>query len=327
MNTKTISYTAANSIPLKIFKNPDVGIALSQGRIPPIHVQIIPTNRCNLNCKFCSCSNRDKSLELSLEQIKTLCKDLRDLGCKSATITGGGEPLMHPNIHEVLKLISNYNIKIGLVTNGLLLNKLTASDFENITWCRISCSDDRSFDAVQETLDVAVCEGKGVDWAFSYVASGEFNPDNLTKYIHFANAHNFTHVRVVSDLCNLNSVPDMDLIRYWVKDAAWEIDLSKVIFQGRKQFDSGQKDCWISLLKPLIGADGYIYPCCGVQYAHKEYERDNPETMRMGRVENIKEIYKTQTPFCGSNCYRCYYTNYNDILNQMMQSIDHVEFV
>jgi len=150
----------------------------------------------------------------------------------------------------------------------------------------------------------------------------KFNPVNLNKYVAFANKYNFTHVRVVSDLLDLSNVSDMDEIRKSVK-----VDDSRVIYQGRKNFDPGQRDCRISLLKPVIGADGFIYPCCGVQYAHQSEDLDNPESMRMGRIEDIVNIYKKQKFFNGLQCYRCYYKNYNDILGQMVGEMEHLGFV
>lgn len=320
MDNKTISFTAANSIPVKMFKNTELIDDLNEKYIPPIHVQLIPTNKCNLNCSFCSCKKRNKTEELTLWQIESLCQDLERLGCKAATVTGGGEPLMHKDIQKILCCLNDHDIKIGLVTNGLLLNKLTTDDFEKITWCRISCADERAFN--KDPIEDAILKGEEVDWAFSYVVGKNFNPANLNKYIAFANKYNFTHVRVVSDLLDLSNVSDMDKIK-----RAVTVDDSRVIYQGRKNFDHGQKDCRISLLKPVIGADGFIYPCCGVQYAHQYEDLDNPESMRMGRIEDIVNIYKNQKFFNGLQCYRCYYKNYNDILGQMVGEMEHLEFV
>jgi organic radical activating enzyme len=265
---------------------------------------------------------RDKTLELSLSDIEFLCGDLQKLGCKSMTITGGGEPLMHPDIIKIFEVAVSYGIKIGLVTNGLLLHKLSKSALDRLTWCRISCADERSFDQSREIIDVAMCLGDRVDWAFSYVIGKNYDADNLNKYVKFANDHNFTHVRVVSDLCDLNNCLSMDEIKSSIHE-----DDHLVIYQGRKEYDAGQERCWISLLKPLIGADGFIYPCRGVQYAHEVEDLDNPESVRMGRMENILDIYHKQIPFDGSKCHRCYYKNYNDILSQMMDKTNHLEFV
>ena len=306
MDKRKISFTAANSLPLKICKNSSLIERLNQKTIPPVHAQVIPTNRCNLSCKFCSCAKRDKDLQLSLSQIHQLAGNLEELGCGAVTITGGGEPLMHKEIADIILIFCEHNMQVGLVTNGLLLRLLPDYIFNCITWCRVSCCDERKFDdKTREILEEAHENGPGIDWAFSYVLSTpeEFDAENLIKYIRFANEHNFTHVRVVSDLINLKDCIPM----IWVEQALKDIDDSRVIYQGRKEFEPGQKDCLISLLKPVIGADGYIYPCCGAQYAHDNADLDMAESMRMGHMDDIIKLYEKQECFDGRQCVRCYY--------------------
>lgn len=324
MDNKRISYTAANSLPLKICKNQDLLREINFGRIIPWHAQIIPTNKCNLNCTFCSCKKRNSRQELSLIDIIGLAEGLRKLNCQAVTITGGGEPLMHPGLAQILKIFFHRNIHVGLVTNGLLLGQLNEYDLNCITWCRISCCDERKLNSNAEKIIIeAVQRGSAIDWAFSYVISKDFDPGNLRKYVNLANKLNFTHVRVVSDLIDLKQCVDMET----VKKALGSIDDSRVIYQGRKEFTPGQKECYISLLKPVIGADGFIYPCCGSQYSLKEDNLDMPESMRMAHIDNIIDLYREQRHFDGSVCYKCYYKNYNDLLSILLNPINHQRFV
>ncbi len=233
---------------------------------------------------------------------------------------------MHKDIADIILTFCEHNIQVGLVTNGLLLGGLPDYIFNAITWCRVSCCDERKFDdKTKAILEKVYEEGPGIDWAFSYVVSNPegFDADNLIKYVHFANEHNFTHIRVVSDLINLKACIRME----WVEKALKGIDGARVIYQGRKDFDRGDKECLISLLKPVIGADGYIYPCCGAQYAHDNADLDMAESMRMGRMEDIAGIYEKQKWFDGSQCSRCYYKNYNDFLSILSADIQHGRFV
>ena len=229
---------------------------------------------------------------------------------------------MHKDINEIITLFSVAGIKMGLVTNGLLLGRLRTDVLNKITWCRVSCCDERPFD--QRAVDIlhsAVERAPNVDWAFSYVVGESYAPANLASYLRFANEHTFTHVRVVSDLCDLDHVASMDFIKSGVAGT----DDRLAIYQGRKHYDPGSRQCWISQLKPMIGADGKVYPCCGVQYAHIEQDFDMPETMCTGSAFKLKEALSK--PFDGAQCYRCYYKNYNDILEQMITDIEHLEFV
>jgi len=250
--------------------------------------------------------------------------DLKLLGCRSITITGGGEPLMHPEINEILMACSRRDIKVGLVTNGLLLQKVETRALSTIIWCRISCSGERNlFDEAANIIKDAIARARNIDWAFSYVITKSFSITNILNYVDFANQYKFTHVRLVSDLVDLDSAPDMKMI----KDILEKEDDSRVIYQSRKTFTQGQSDCFISLLKPVIGADGFIYPCCGAQYAHYKQDLDLADNMRLCHVKDIMDLYRGQRIFNGSQCYRCYYQNYNELLSVLLGKVEHKEFV
>lgn len=325
MDKRKISFTAANSLPLKICIKSELIKDLRQKYIPPVHAQVIPTNRCNLSCSFCSCGKRNKKQELAFMQLRRLADDLEEMGCEAVTITGGGEPLLHQDIYDIIQMFCEHNLQVGFVTNGLLLKRAPAGIFNSVTWCRISCSDERVFQKDFPWLDEVIAESPGVDWAFSYVLStrDKFKPDNLRDYVEFGNKHNFTHIRVVSDLMDLRGTVDMLV----VKTKLAGIDDSKVIYQGRKEYELGQENCYISLLKPVIAADGFVYPCCGAQYALERDVLDMPPSMRMCKIEDIQKLYKYQRWFDGSVCVRCYYKAYNDLLGVLTGPIKHEEFV
>ena len=86
------SYSAAGTLPIKILLHDKLIQRIrKEGKIMPIHVQLCPTNKCNLSCAFCSCSERDKKLELSYENIDEIMTKAKHCGCESVTITGDAE--------------------------------------------------------------------------------------------------------------------------------------------------------------------------------------------------------------------------------------------
>jgi len=327
MEHKEYTYTAANIFPTKILTNMELlNKIMNEKKIPPIHVQLNPTNRCNLNCPFCSCSARDKRMELSREDIKEIMSKARRIGCESVTITGGGEPLMHPNIFDIIRDIGDMGIKIGLVSNGLLLDSITTEIFSYITWIRISSGDNRGFpDRYKKHLENAMEKGQNVDWSFSHVVTAKPNYDTIRELVKFANKHACSHVRLVSDLLDLNAVKDMKQIKKILNNAGISDEL--VIYQGRKKYVPGVKKCLISLLKPVVGADGMLYPCCGTQYALENPGRDYEKTMNMGPAKDIDKLYENQAWFDGSVCVKCYYDNYNKALDILLADVHHKEFV
>ena len=195
-----------------------------------------------------------------------------------------------------------------------------------LTWCRISSGDHRKFtSSYAKKLEYAVNEGNCVDWAFSHVVSKEPNLETIAGIIDFANKHDFTHVRLVSDLFNPEDV-NMDPIKNYLKGR--DIDDSLVIYQARKNYTGGREKCLISLLKPVVGPDGSVFPCCGVQYAESEPSKDLSDSMSMGDYKDFVNRINNSDSFNGSKCAKCYYDDYNEVLDLMTdRKIDHVNFV
>ncbi|MCX7834365.1 MAG: radical SAM protein [Ignavibacteria bacterium] len=81
-----------------------------------------PTAKCNLACVGCyrkNLKNGHKSLEEVKEEIRLLNKYRRTDGISIA----GGEPLLHPNIIDIVKEVKNCGLKPIINTNGFTLTK------------------------------------------------------------------------------------------------------------------------------------------------------------------------------------------------------------
>jgi len=323
VNTDRVaSFTAASAFPLKVIQNRACRNGV--GRIIPVHVQFNPTNACNLNCSFCSCSNRKKTEKMRLEEFQGMIRMFAGLGTKALTITGGGEPMLHPNINEIIRASVECGVQVGLVTNGVFAGNLSMARMKfPPKWIRVSVSDDRDVDGLFKSL-LPVISTIGSDWAFSYVLTRAPDYDKLRAIVKFAEDHGFCHVRVVADLFDIGAVPNMEVVRSELSFSSGE---ALVIYQGRKEFVLGRASCLISLLKPVIGPDGGVWPCCGVQYALNDPSRDLETSMRMGDWRDFPLIMEEQFAFDGSRCVRCYYDEYNRVLGMLTVPLEHREFV
>lgn len=323
MDNRQQSYTASNIVPWKIAQGDGI---VANGFIRPVHVQFYPTNLCNLSCSWCSCAGRDDSLSLPKKDIEPLIRMFVFLGMKSATITGGGDPLMYPYIDDLLWSLSNYKVAIGMVTNGTLLHvKLRPELTKRIEWIRISAGDGREFSSNYfEHLDHIISRTSHIDYAFSYVVTNEPDYEQIGRILEFAEEQSFTHVRLVTDLMDITNAEDMKTVKEQLHGMPGE---QLVIYQDRKQYTAGFKRCLISLLKPLVGPDGMIYPCCGVQYALPEPRKDLEPSMSMGHWREFAERSIRQNAFDGSNCVVCYYEHYQTLLEQMSMHLEHGDFV
>jgi MoaA/NifB/PqqE/SkfB family radical SAM enzyme len=85
----------------------------------PMMAHIIPIRRCNLSCTYCN-EYDDFSKPVPLEKMQRRLELLGRL--KTGVITlSGGEPLLHPDLDEVIRSIRKHATLAGLITNGYLL--------------------------------------------------------------------------------------------------------------------------------------------------------------------------------------------------------------
>jgi MoaA/NifB/PqqE/SkfB family radical SAM enzyme len=87
----------------------------------PFLVHIIPMRRCNLDCGYCN-EYDDVSKPVPLAEMKKRLDILAGMGTSMITISGG-EPLMHPELEEVIRHMRSRGIYAGMITNGFLLSK------------------------------------------------------------------------------------------------------------------------------------------------------------------------------------------------------------
>jgi MoaA/NifB/PqqE/SkfB family radical SAM enzyme len=84
----------------------------------PLDAQLIVTRRCNLSCGYCS-EYDNFSQPVPLDDLKTRIDALHRLGSVNITLLGG-EPLMHPDVAEIVSYAGRKS-NVSIVTNGFLL--------------------------------------------------------------------------------------------------------------------------------------------------------------------------------------------------------------
>jgi SynChlorMet cassette radical SAM/SPASM protein ScmF len=82
------------------------------------------TEGCNLRCRHCWIAPKYQSEEnsypsLDLDFFKSIIEQAKPLGLTGVKLTGG-EPLLHPQINEILEYIQTEDIGMTLETNGVL---------------------------------------------------------------------------------------------------------------------------------------------------------------------------------------------------------------
>src|ERR1700746_1429304 len=85
----------------------------------PLLAHIIPMRRCNLACTYCN-EFDDFSKPVPRKEMYRRMHTLGSRGTAVVTISGG-EPLMHPELDDVIRRVRANDMIAGLITNGYFL--------------------------------------------------------------------------------------------------------------------------------------------------------------------------------------------------------------
>lgn len=86
----------------------------------PVLAHLIPVRRCNLDCGYCN-EYDDFSKPVPIDTMLRRVDELARLGTTVVTLSGG-EPLLHPDLDDIIRRLRHHGIIAGLITNGYLLN-------------------------------------------------------------------------------------------------------------------------------------------------------------------------------------------------------------
>jgi MoaA/NifB/PqqE/SkfB family radical SAM enzyme len=90
-------------------------------RYRPVAAHLIPIRRCNLSCAYCN-EYDDRSAPIPTVDVLRRIDRLVDLGTGVVTLSGG-EPLLHPDLDEIVRHIRRRGAIATLITNGYLLTR------------------------------------------------------------------------------------------------------------------------------------------------------------------------------------------------------------
>jgi MoaA/NifB/PqqE/SkfB family radical SAM enzyme len=85
----------------------------------PVLAHIVPTRRCNLSCTYCN-EFDDFSKPVPVAEMLRRIDLLADLGTSIISFSGG-EPLLHPELDDLIVRIRQRGAIAGMITNGYLL--------------------------------------------------------------------------------------------------------------------------------------------------------------------------------------------------------------
>ena len=120
----------------------------------PLLAHIIPMRRCNLACTYCN-EFDDFSKPVPTEEMFRRIDKLGALGTAVVTISGG-EPLLHPELDDVIRRIRANGMIAGLITNGYLLvaERIKRLNRAGLEWLQISIDNVNPDEVSKKSLKV-----------------------------------------------------------------------------------------------------------------------------------------------------------------------------
>jgi MoaA/NifB/PqqE/SkfB family radical SAM enzyme len=121
-------------------------------RLPlkPRQVQIEITNRCNMDCPMCPREDLNIELEhMDWSKFVTVVDKLNER--ENITLTGWGEPFLHPHIFDMITYCKDRGHKVMITSNGLFLKEtiveeILNTDLDELTFSIDGVEDNSVFD-------------------------------------------------------------------------------------------------------------------------------------------------------------------------------------
>jgi len=256
----------------------------------PITLMVMPTNRCNLNCDFCSNSARNMNEELSLAKIRLTFQNLPSL--KAIEITGGGDPLCHPLIGDLIHEILIKKLQVGLITNGILLKKIQYY-LQKLHWLRISLNGiiDSKQKVPFEIIPLQLYTGT------TYILHEKSPPDYLDQIKEILTANPILQYCKICGDTRKSSHSDRIEIRG-----------EKTYFYDREFHDGNNIPCYLGSIKPVLAPDGRFYPCSNLVLKTGAYEA--------GDSISLEDIWNYKPVVC--TCKSCFLWKRNEVVSKLL---------
>ncbi len=341
---------------LKLAHHPEKLRSFIEGKItPPIYVRIKPTNICNHKCFYCVYEEdfsgmhdtMDRISEIPKPKMDEILEDLKEMGVKAVTYSGGGEPLVYPHIAETLQKTLDNNLKLSIITNGQLLLGKSAELLAKAHWVRVSIDscDGETFSKIR---------GKPPSW-FDQIK------ENMTKFAQIKDSkcalqinfvvheHNFDKIYQSAKLFKEIGVENIRFSPLWnpnmhkyhapfKQQAIEQINKSKEeltesdfeigsSYERDFEISGGFKrrfpKCYFMQIVPAIGADQKVYFCHNKAY-------DNSGVLGSIKDKSFKELWfseEAKEKFRNfdprKSCYhQCSNDEKNRIINEMIAAGD-----
>jgi len=239
--------------------------------------------------------------ELSTERALQVIENLNNLGCREIYITGG-EPLIRKDIFKILKKAKQKKFKIGLLTNGTLINKKNIKQIKFFV-DEIGISLDGSSSQINDKIRgagifkkiikaISIIKKHRIPLAL-YITLTKQNLSNLRNILKLATSLrvNFIRINEVSlrgrAYKNRRFLKIDDQIKKDFDKSLVEV-LEKNFSQLRTVFLN--ENCSVNPETIFLSPSGYIYPCIEIFQRNPSCHLGNILRINPKRFQRYKRI-------------------------------------
>lgn len=286
--------------------------------VPPVSCEIDPSNQCPADCSFCMFSQYIKTsrVHMKWDVYLKLIYELKHLGTKSITFTGGGEPLMNPKFNDMAQVAHDLGFEIGLVTNGILMNELQNAEL---------------FKFIRVSLDAGTHETyqkvKGID-AFSKVvenmtAALKINKTVGISYVVGPDNNTMDELNMAQGLADNLGAAYIQFKPMYINGGIftdYKLPTSTETTIKTPRYKTGEKlPCIIAHLVGVVTADNSVYYCC---------QGRGKLNYRLGSIsqESFESLWRQRlkhTNIALRQCPPCRYSNYAKTVKELLKEGDY----
>lgn len=243
----------------------------------PMAISVEPTNRCQLKCPGCPCGTGDLDRPggfLDPDLLDSILRDLRS-DLIHLSLFFQGEPLLHPQIGQLIRMASERRIYTVISTNGYSLNKDRISDLVNSGLDHLIVSVDGMTNEVYQAYRVggeltAVLDGiervirlrSEKNSARKPLVEAQMvvtrkNEHQVEAFVKWARASGVDLYRIKSAQItdpeeNREWIPRNDQFSRYAEDDAGSVRIKSCL----------RNHCWRVWSATVITWDGKVLPCC-----------------------------------------------------------------
>lgn len=281
---------------------------------------------CNQHCPMCNI-RKEKSEQLSLDEIKKTAAKLKKFGVRYVFIQGG-EPLIRKDILQIADIFISNSIKPTIITNGVLLTRELALEIAKRR-CNLTISLDSMIDeryaflrgsddlakVIKNIRDIADITDRHGNWAVTATITRQSSIEDINNIYDFANKNGFMFaIRPYISVTGVAGKADkeleyssddvLEIFEHYLSIAKKENYLAYLVYLEHIKYIKGQPMPPCDAMKHsfLLKENGQMAPC--IEMPEKNFTFEN--------FRKDKEKYKNEIKKCNLE-HPCFYNDAREI--------------